>query len=55
MLEPARDGAPQGIEVNLAGMKEKFYTLVEIDPEKGIPKKDILTQYGMAEEAGAVW
>jgi aldehyde:ferredoxin oxidoreductase len=55
MLEPARDGAPEGIEVDLAGMKEKFYTLVEIDPEKGIPKKDILTQYGMAEEAGAVW
>jgi len=55
LLEPARDGQPQGIEINLAGMKEKFYDLAQIDHEKGIPKKDILSQYGMADEASAVW
>ena len=48
MLEPARDGEPEGIEMDLAGMKDKFYSLVQMDPEKGIPGKEILEEYGMA-------
>ncbi len=55
MLEPARDGQPEGIEVNLAGMLEKFYGLAGMDPEKGIPTKNTLSEYGMADEAAAVW
>ena len=55
MLEPARDGEPEGIEMDLAGMKDKFYSLVQMDPEKGIPGKEILEEYGMAEEAKRIW
>jgi aldehyde:ferredoxin oxidoreductase len=55
MLEPARDGQPEGIEVNLAGMKERFYELVGFDPDKGIPTRQTLSDYGMADEAAAVW
>jgi aldehyde:ferredoxin oxidoreductase len=55
MLEPARDGDPDGIEMDLAGMKDKFYSLVQMDPQKGIPCKEILEEYGMAEEAKRIW
>jgi aldehyde:ferredoxin oxidoreductase len=55
MLEPARDGEPAGIEMNFFGMKDKFYKLVGMDPEKGIPVKEILEDYGMADEAKKVW
>ncbi len=55
MLEPARDGQPEGIEVNLAGMRERFYELVGFDPDKGIPTRQTLSDYGMADEAAAVW
>jgi len=55
MLEPARDGQPEGIEVNLAGMKERFYELIGFDPDKGIPTRQALSDYGMADEAAAVW
>ena len=55
MLEPARDGDPEGIEMDLAGMKDKFYSLVQMDPERGIPGKEILEEYGMAEEAKRIW
>ena len=55
MLEPARDGEPEGIEIDLAGMKERFYGLMQIDPEEGIPGKEILEEYGMAEEATRIW
>ncbi|MGO9119516.1 MAG: aldehyde ferredoxin oxidoreductase family protein [Desulfomonilaceae bacterium] len=55
MLEPARDGEPEGIEMDLVGMKDKFYNLVQMDQEKGIPCKVILEEYGMAEEAKKVW
>jgi aldehyde:ferredoxin oxidoreductase len=51
MLEPARDGEPEGIEIDLAGMKDKFYSLMQMDPEKGIPGKEILEEYGMSDEA----
>jgi aldehyde:ferredoxin oxidoreductase len=55
MLEPARDGEPEGIEMNFEGMKSRFYDLVGFDPVKGIPTKEKLEEYGMAEEAGKVW
>ncbi len=55
MLEPARDGEPEGVEINFDGMKDKFYELISMDPEKAIPTKEVLSDYGMEEEAGIVW
>jgi len=55
MLEPAKDGEPEGVEINFEGMKQRFYELMQIDPEKAIPVKEVLEEYQMAEEAQAVW
>jgi aldehyde:ferredoxin oxidoreductase len=55
MLEPARDGEPEGIEINFDGMKDAFYRLMEMDMVKGIPVKSALIACGMVEEAGRVW
>ena len=55
MLEPARDGEPEGIEINFDGMKEAFYRLMDMDPIKGIPVKSALIACGMADETGRVW
>ena len=55
MLEPARDGEPEGIKMNFEGMKSKFYGLMGFDPVKGIPTKEKLEEYDMAEEAKKVW
>jgi aldehyde:ferredoxin oxidoreductase len=55
MLEPARDGEPEGVEINFTGMKEKFYKLMDMDPEKGIPSNAILGAYGLSQEATSVW
>ncbi len=55
MLEPARDGEPEGIEINFDGMKDAFYRLMDMDPVKGIPVKSALVACGMGEEAARVW
>lgn len=55
MLEPARDGEPEGIEINFDGMKDAFYRLMDMDMVKGIPVKSALVACGMVEEAGRVW
>lgn len=55
MLEPATDGAPEGIEIDLAGMRAKFYELMKIDAVKGIPSRDVLVEYGMSDEAAIIW
>lgn len=55
MLEPAKDGEPEGIQINFEGMKSRFYALVGFDPVKGIPTKEMLEKYDMAEEAKIVW
>jgi aldehyde:ferredoxin oxidoreductase len=55
MLEPARDGEPEGTVINFKGMKEKFYKLMDIDPVKGIPSKATLEKYGLKEESAKVW
>ena len=55
MLEPARDGEPEGIEMNFEGMKARFYELMGIDPSRGIPTKRTLDEHGMADEAARVW
>ncbi len=55
MLEPARDGEPEGITMNFSGMKAAFYKLMGFDSEKGIPVKSVLAEYGMEAEAALVW
>jgi aldehyde:ferredoxin oxidoreductase len=55
MLEPARDGEPEGVQINFAGMRERFYALMNMDPEKGIPLRAALDEYGLGDEAARVW
>jgi aldehyde:ferredoxin oxidoreductase len=55
MLEPARDGEPEGSAVDLATMKARFYEIMGMDPEKGIPMPKTLEADDMAEEAARVW
>ncbi len=50
LLNPAVDGAPEGIRINFKGMKAKFYELMGLDPSEGIPAKQILIEHGMAAE-----
>lgn len=51
MLEPARDGKPEGIKINFEGMKKRFYELMGFDLVAGIPTREVLIEYGMREEA----
>jgi len=55
MLEPARDGEPEGVEINFSGMKARFYELMGMDAEKGIALPETLEQHGMTEESSRVW
>jgi aldehyde:ferredoxin oxidoreductase len=55
MLEPGKGGEAEGSQVDLAFMKARFYELMGIDPEKGIPTREALEEAGMAEEAARVW
>ncbi|MBN2539048.1 MAG: aldehyde ferredoxin oxidoreductase, partial [Deltaproteobacteria bacterium] len=55
MLEPARDGEPEGVEINFDGMRQRFYELMKIDPVKAIPIREVLEEYGMGEESAVVW
>jgi aldehyde:ferredoxin oxidoreductase len=55
MLEPGKGGEAEGSQVDLAFMKARFYELMGIDPEKGIPTREALEAAGMAEEAARVW
>ncbi|MBU1570437.1 MAG: aldehyde ferredoxin oxidoreductase C-terminal domain-containing protein, partial [Proteobacteria bacterium] len=55
MLEPARDGEPEGVFINFEGMKNKFYELMDMDTVKGIPSIKKLEEYGMGVEAKRVW
>jgi aldehyde:ferredoxin oxidoreductase len=55
MLEPSRDGEPEGIEINFEEMKAAFYDLMGLDPKKGIPGREVLEAFQMPAEASAVW
>jgi aldehyde:ferredoxin oxidoreductase len=54
LLQPAVDGAPEGIEINFQGMKDKFYDLMGLDPVKGVPSKQALLDHDMSEEYAAL-
>jgi aldehyde:ferredoxin oxidoreductase len=48
LLEPARDGEPEGIAIEFGKMKERFYELMGIDPVAGIPSNETLAAHDMA-------
>ena len=51
LLEPARDGDPaEESRVNFTEMKEKFYDLMGMDPETGVPSPQALVACGMGAE-----
>jgi aldehyde:ferredoxin oxidoreductase len=51
LLEPARDGESEGVAMDFEGMRKKFYQLMELDPEKGVPLTEVLERYDMSEDA----
>jgi aldehyde:ferredoxin oxidoreductase len=55
MLEPARDGEPEGIAIRFDEMKERFYELMKIDPVRGIAYNGKLLSLGLSEEAELLW
>lgn len=55
LLEPATNGAPEGITINFEGMKKRFYDLMKLDAQKGIPFKETLLELDMVEESERVW
>jgi aldehyde:ferredoxin oxidoreductase len=42
-------------KMNFKEMTSRFYGLMGFDPAKGIPTKEKLEEYGVAEEAKKVW
>ncbi len=55
MLEPARDGEPEGLEINFTEMKSRFYSLMRIDLEKGVAVAERLQELGLGEESKLIW
>ncbi|MDD3472897.1 MAG: aldehyde ferredoxin oxidoreductase family protein [Syntrophaceae bacterium] len=55
LLEPAVDGAPEGVPVEFDSMKKRFYQLARLDEIKGIPDRATLDSLGMSVEASYVW
>jgi aldehyde:ferredoxin oxidoreductase len=54
VLEPARDGEPEGVEIRLDRMKDRFYQLMELDPETGIPTREALEACGLSDAADRI-
>lgn len=50
VVEPAKDGEPKGIEINMEEMREQFYGIMGMDPDKGIPTPETLKLHHMKEE-----
>ena len=55
MLEPARDGEPEGIEIRFDDMKSRFYALMALDTVRGIASPEKLKALGLAQEAELLW
>ncbi len=55
LIEPAVDGAPEGIEIDFNSMKRRFYELANLDETLGIPDHRTLESLGMNDEANLVW
>lgn len=55
MLEPARDGEPEGIEIRFDEMKSRFYALMALDTARGVASREKLLSLGLADEAELIW
>jgi len=55
MLEPARDGEPQGVVIDFDAMKQRFYELMQMDDVEGIATLEKLNDLELIEEAKVVW
>ncbi len=55
MREPARDGEPAGIPIEFDSMLERFYALMDMDPERGIARAERLESLGLGDEARLSW
>lgn len=55
MREPARDGEPAGIPIEFDSMLERFYALMDMDPEQGIARAERLESLGLGDEARLSW
>lgn len=55
MREPARDGEPTGIPIEFDSMLERFYALMDMDPERGIARAERLESLGLGDEARLSW
>ncbi|HPV97758.1 MAG TPA: aldehyde ferredoxin oxidoreductase family protein [Spirochaetota bacterium] len=55
MREPARDGEPAGIPVEFDSMLERFYAIMDMDPEEGIARMERLGELGLGDEGGLAW
>lgn len=55
LLEPAKDGAPEGLEIDFEFMKKRFYKLAGLDESLGIPDRPALETLKMSDVAKVVW
>jgi aldehyde:ferredoxin oxidoreductase len=55
MLEPARDGEPEGIEIKFDDMKNRFYELMDMDKKRGIGSREKLLSLELTKEANLFW
>jgi hypothetical protein len=44
----------EGVEMDLFAMKARFHELIGLDPDKGIPLKETLLKYHMADETASL-
>lgn len=55
MLEPARDGEPEGIVIRFDEMKSLFYKLMQMDPDRGVASQNRLIELNLSAEARKIW
>ncbi len=55
LLEPAQDGAPEGVEIDFQYMKKRFYELARLDEILGIPDRQTLESLGMNDITKIIW
>ena len=54
LLTPAVDGAPAGIVIEFEKMRTKFYNLMDLNPETGIPSRKTVVDYNLEIEADII-
>lgn len=54
LLQPATDGAPEGVEVEFEKMKTEFYALMSLNNISGIPSMEVLLDYDLETETAKI-